>query len=249
MQTPNVKSAKVRHHLSWLQVTILVCGFWLTYLVGNTRNPLANFAAVSVYDVKTVDVSMHLVLQLLAGPLAGTLIITLLITVIGGRNLWRALLQHLSARDWWCLVPLSVVMAALRWGLTTAANQLPWTWLNSDVIADIQWFDFSLIGVVAVRELLTLATVLLVLLTVLIAFEDRVRLSWRWVLYLALGVLAAGLGTTSLQPTFVRNLLVLGVPAIASLLVYSRWRNFWFVLLSYELVWRIVCVGFVLFMW
>lgn len=248
MQVQNVKASEEKQ-LSWTQITLLACGFWLSYLLGNTRNPLANFAAVSAYDVQTVAVSPHLVLQLLAGPFAGALITGALVTLIGGRKIWRALVQHVSTRNWWWLVPVSVAMAALRWGMTAIANQLPWTWLNSDVIADIQWLDLSLIAVVALRELLTLLASLLVLMTIFIALENRIRPSWRWLLYLTLGVLAAGLGTSSLQPTFVRNLLVLGVPAIAALVVYARWRNLWYVLLSYELVWRAVCVGFVLFTW
>lgn len=247
VQNDNAKLAQPR--LSWLQITLLGCGFWLIVLLGNTRNPLANYAAVSVYDVKTVAFSPHLVMQLLAGPLAGALGCVFVVTIIGGRRLWRQLAQPISARSWWWLIPVSLTLCALRWGLTLLADQLPWTWLNSEVMSDLQWWHLGMIAVVGLRELLTALAAFLILLTLYVGLHAHLRPAWRWPLYLLLGIVAAGIATTSAQPTLLRNLLVVGVPTIASLLVFSRWHNLWFVVLSYELVWRLATVVFVLATW
>lgn len=249
MSVQNVKTKPAQPRLSWLQITLLVCGFWLIVLLGNTRNPLANYAAVSVYDVKTVTFSPHLAMQLLVGPLAGALGCLIVVTVIGGRQLWRQLAEPIPARRWWWLVPVSLVLCALRWGLTLLADQLPWTWLNSEVMSDLQWWHWGMIAVVGLREFLTVVATLLLVLTLYVALHAHLRPAWRWLLYLLLGIVAAGIATTSAQPTFLRNLLVAGIPAIASLLVFSRWHNLWFVVLSYELVWRLATVVFVLATW
>lgn len=249
MPVLNAKQKQLQPILSWVQITLLLCGFWLIVLVGNTRNPIANYAAVSVYDVKSVDLSTRLIMQLLAGPFAGMLGCVLLVTVVGGRRLWQAFMQPIAKRTWWWLVPSSLGFGALRWGLTILADQLPWTWINGTVISDLQWWDQRMIWVVALRELFTVIAALLILMTIYIAFSERVRPSWYWVMYLLLGLVAAGLATTSAQPTFMRNLLVVGIPAIVAILGFHRWRNFWFVLLSYELIFRVITVVFVLATW
>lgn len=235
--------------LSWVQITLLICGFWLIVLVGNTRNPVANYAAVSVYDVKSVDLSLHLIMQLLAGPFAGMLACVLLVTVVGGRRLWQAFMQPIPIHSWWWLVPVSLGIGALRWGLMMLADQLPWTWLNGSVIADLQWWDQQMIWVVALRELFTVIATLLVLMTIDVALSERLQPSLYWAMYFLLGLVAAGLATTSAQPTFLRQLLVVGIPAMVTMLGFQRWRNLWFGLVAYELFFRVITVVFVLATW
>ncbi|WP_125707457.1 hypothetical protein [Lacticaseibacillus porcinae] len=235
--------------LSWVQFTMLMCGFWLIVLVGNTRNPLANYAAVSAYDVKSVDLTAQLIMQLLAGPFAGAFACVLLVSVVGGRHLWQALMQPISMRGWWWLVPVSLGIGVLRWGLMVLADQLPWTWVTGTVISDLQWWDQRMLWVIALRELFTVIATLLMLMTIDVGLSERLQPSRHWVMYLLLGLVAAGLATTSAQPAFLRQLLVVGIPAIGAMFVFHRWRNLWFVLLGYELVFRVITVVFVLATW